>query len=128
RAPAIGGIATYVETMLEHIPTYHFDTPPVNGLFRKLMRFVRGVAAIFVHRRYCSILHLHSAYGISFYEKAVYAQVGRWLGYRTILHIHAGRFEQFVEKSRLKRWIRYNLESADAVIALSSSWADYLTK
>ncbi|KYG10657.1 hypothetical protein BE21_10725 [Sorangium cellulosum] len=126
RAPAVGGIATYVETMLERIPTRHCDTAPEPGLRGKLTRFARGCAAIVANSPGCRVLHIHSSYGWSFYEKAVFSQLGQWLGYRTILHIHGSKFEDFVAESRLKGWIARSLRDADAVIALSAYWADYL--
>ncbi|WP_437731641.1 glycosyltransferase family 4 protein [Sorangium sp. So ce1335] len=126
RAPAVGGIATYVETMLERIPTRHCDTAPEPGLRGKLARFARGCAAIVASRPACRVLHIHSSYGWSFHEKAVLSQLGQWLGYRTILHIHGSRFDEFVAESRLKGWIARSLRGADAVIALSEYWADFL--
>lgn len=126
RAPAVGGIATYVETMLERIPTRHCDTPPEPELLGKLARFARACAAIVANRPECRVLHIHSSHGWSFHEKAVLSQLGHWLGYRTILHIHGSDFEEFVARSRFKGWIVRSLREADVVIALSTYWADFL--
>lgn len=126
RPPAIGGIASYIDLVAEHIPVEHVDTPVTQGTFRKVARFIRTCWGIYKARHCCRVLHLHAANGRSFYEKAVFLYLGRLLGYRVIIHIHSGRFDTFALRER-GRWIRrIALSSSDAVIALGQYWKNVI--
>jgi len=76
------------------------------------------------------IVHAHCSSRASFYRKSVLLALARLMGCKTIFHLHGGEFRQFTmqEVGPLRRWwIRHTLEASSAVIALSPSWAEFLT-
>lgn len=78
-----------------------------------------------------SIVHAHSASRASFMRKSILLSVARIFGCRTIFHLHSGHFHHFAESEAgfAKRWwIRRTLQKSTKVIALSRSWADFLTR
>ncbi|HET6763496.1 MAG TPA: glycosyltransferase family 4 protein, partial [Longimicrobiaceae bacterium] len=121
-APAIGGIATYVDTMRGQIATELLVVNSVRGTGRKLGRFFRTLTGIARLRGRCRVLHLHSSHGTSFYEKVALLAAGRAMGYRTVLHMHGSNFEETVAHAPAPWLVRAGLESADVVIALSTHW------
>jgi glycosyltransferase involved in cell wall biosynthesis len=123
--PAIGGIASFIEGTIGHAPGVLVNTPPVRGIAGKIGRFLRTGREIVSHRHSCRVVHLHSAVGWSFYEKGALALFGKSLGYRTILHMHGGRFTEFYSRSRAKSLIRVILEGVDRVVVLSDGWMRY---
>jgi glycosyltransferase involved in cell wall biosynthesis len=77
-------------------------------------------------RRTHAVLHLHSSFGWSFFEKALLAWLGRACGYRVIVHIHGSSFDDFARRSPLRSFVRRSLEAADVVVALSGYWSSFL--
>lgn len=77
------------------------------------------------------IVHAHSASRASFYRKSLLLAVARAFGCKTIFHLHGGEFRQFAtdESGPLMRWwIRRTLEKSSRVIALSDSWAAFISR
>lgn len=73
------------------------------------------------------ILHIHSASGKSFFRKSMIAVWGRILGYKIILHIHAGDFPDFVNKAG-RRVVLAGLKTAHRIIVLSNTWQHYFNE
>lgn len=76
-----------------------------------------------------ALVHVHTASRASFVRKSILLACARVLGYRTILHLHGGAFEQYATREAgdwLQRWIRHSFERADAVLVLSESWAEFV--
>lgn len=71
-----------------------------------------------------ALLHVHTASGISFWRKSLFALSGRLFSIPVIMHIHGGEFMAFYGHSPAPaRWlIRFVLEGASRVAVLSVSW------
>ncbi|SEF81217.1 Glycosyltransferase involved in cell wall bisynthesis [Nitrosospira multiformis ATCC 25196] len=77
-----------------------------------------------------AIVHVHSASGASFIRKSIFLAVARLFRCQTVFHLHGGRFPHFASEESgvlLKWWIRRTLERSSTVIALSESWAAFLS-
>lgn len=72
------------------------------------------------------ILHIHVASGKSFFRKTAIAVFGRILGYKIIMHSHAGDFPDFVKKAG-RFIVRNGLKPAHEIIVLSDSWKRYFS-
>src|SRR5919199_3785228 len=113
----VGGIAAYVESMLEQLPTRTLSTrTPGSSLGERLRTMAAAAWQIVRLRRTHAVLHLHSSFGWSFFEKALLAWFGRACGYRVIVHIHGSSFDDFARRSSLRVFVRRSLEAADAVV------------
>lgn len=130
-----GGIASVVAVMLkagflkQHDAIY-IASHTNAGALQKALCFLRVFAEVF---RLClgnrpSLVHVHSSAQGSFIRKSLILALARSFGCKTIFHLHAGYFKQYVEKSgRLRHWlILRTLQKSDKVIALSESWASFL--
>ena len=75
-------------------------------------------------------VHLHAATRGSFWRKSIFGLVSRWFGARVVYHLHGSEMKPFIEG--LTPWARaiavMLLERADAVIVLSDSWHQYVSK
>jgi phenylacetate-CoA ligase len=88
----------------------------------KLAVFMHAVAALLRARP--RIVHVHAASHASFYRKAVLLALARARGCRTVLHLHGGGFAAF--SSKKQALVRHTLQRSDAVLALSTHWAEYV--
>lgn len=70
------------------------------------------------------IVHIHTCSGFSFFRSLADLLTARRAGCRTVLHIHGAKFAAFFERSiwAQRLAIRWALEAADVVIALSAGW------
>jgi phenylacetate-CoA ligase len=95
----------------------------VDGARRaKLAMFCRALLALLRTRP--RIVHVHAASHASFYRKALLLALARARGCRTVFHLHGGGFAAFAASRAAL--VRHTLLRCDAVLALSSHWADYL--
>ena len=76
-----------------------------------------------------AIVHIHTASGKSFYRKSLFILLAKWQRRKVVVHIHGGRFLDFVKERRwLGRWlIRTVLCQADVVVLLSRIKRDEFT-
>ncbi|SJM90052.1 Glycosyl transferase, group 1 [Crenothrix polyspora] len=76
-----------------------------------------------------SVVHAHSACDSSFIRKSLLLAIARVFKCKTIFHLHAAGFDQYVTEESgplMQWWIRRTLEKSTKVIALSDEWADFL--
>lgn len=100
-----------------------------------LAKLCHGCAGLWTTLRTCllrrpDIVHAHASSGASFVRKSLVLLLARASGCKTIFHLHGGTFRQYaLERSGvlMRRWIRHTLERSSLVIALSDSWAAFLT-
>jgi glycosyltransferase involved in cell wall biosynthesis len=77
-----------------------------------------------------SIVHVHASSGASFMRKSFLLAIARVFGCKTIFHLHGAGFQHFAlleSGSLMKWWIRRTLDRSSKVIALSESWATFLS-
>lgn len=77
------------------------------------------------------ILHVHMSSDNSFYRKAVFIRRAYRAKKKIVIHMHGGRFGLFYKErcnEKQKRKVRDIFEMADAVIALSESWKQFLAQ
>lgn len=126
-----GGVSAMVNVCFGHglferwearyLPT-HCD----GGMGRKAARAGASLArfaALLVARR-VALVHAHIASDASFWRKLAFLAAARAAGVPYILHVHAGDFGEFLERSspRTRALLRWLYAGAHAVIALSPSW------
>lgn len=78
----------------------------------------------------CNLVHLHITNRASTFRKGMVFYVASWLGVRTIVHLHAGRYPEFF--SGLHPWVqvmvRHIFQRATCVIVLGETWKDYVAE
>ena len=74
------------------------------------------------------LMHLHSAMRGSFWRKAIYMEMGHFLGIPSILHLHGSEMKVFYEQQGVfgRRLVRRSLHKADRVVVLSESWRSFV--
>lgn len=115
----------YFPTVVRH--TYD-DTGIVTALnirraFSQYGRFLKTVRQFRP-----DIIHLHTSEGTGWLKDSVYVLVGKLLGARLIIHIHAADYDQLYTNlpAPLRVYTRRVLRRADAIIAVSSAWKERL--
>jgi glycosyltransferase involved in cell wall biosynthesis len=110
------------------IPTYADGSRPA-----KLGRFAVGLARLArgMARGELDLVHVHTASGASFVRKCAALALVR--GRPLVLHVHGGGFARKLSASghraaAYRRAMRWAIERADAVVALSDSWADEVAR
>lgn len=75
------------------------------------------------------IVHAHMSMNGSFWRKVIYLWLSKLLGGKFIIHLHGSEFKLFYQHSAswVRRLIQHAFESADSVIVLSDSWANYIS-
>lgn len=126
-----GGISSMVNVCFEHglferwearyLPT-HCDGGKPRKALRAASSLARFAGMLALGR--VGLVHVHIASGASFWRKAAFIALARLAGVPYILHVHAGDFEQFYQRSsRFARSLLRDLYArARAVIALSPAW------
>jgi glycosyltransferase involved in cell wall biosynthesis len=132
-----GGIASVVTVLREegfldqqnvrYVTSHREGTP-----FKKLTTMILATGQVLWYCSFArpSIVHAHSSSRGSFIRKSVLLAIARFFGCPTVFHLHGAEFHHFAEKesgSLLRWWIRRTLERSSKVIALSESWAAFLS-
>lgn len=137
--PAIGGMATVISNLAESSLSSRtalslFDTSvrtnKQGGISESLVSRFR------LHKRFGTTLrlhradfvHIHTCSGLSFFLDSMMLLHARLYGVRGVLHIHGGRFDQFLDglnpvSRSLARWFA---RRASAVIVLADEWKSRL--
>lgn len=129
-----GGIASYVRAVsssslwsewnVRHIVSHRDGSARTKAVAYAgcLVNFLRLCFSL--SRSGDSIVHLHTSHGASFLRKAILLHLARLFGIRTVLHVHASRFDVFFHglPSPLRRAVAWTLRRADVVLALGYAW------
>jgi glycosyltransferase involved in cell wall biosynthesis len=77
-----------------------------------------------------SFMHVHAAMRGSFWRKSFFAATARRFGVPSILHLHGSEMKTFYESlsTSRKNAVKQSLEKAAAVVVLSESWREFVTK
>lgn len=133
--PLVGGMATVLDNLKQSSlgdsnDLRFFDTGKNTadnaGVFKKLWahisRYFAFVVVLVNHKP--NIVHIHTCSGLTFYLDCVYAYIARIFGAEYILHVHGGRFIDFIQsQTGLKQKLaKATFAKAGKVIALSSQW------
>lgn len=135
---SVGGMASVMRNMLTSSLAGRYElipldcgkrTPPDRSVFQGL----RAQAALdremrlLLRRHRPAIAHIHTCSGLSFYRSVLHLVRARAAGCAVVLHIHGGRFGEFLAAARCGRCVvRRALRSAERVAVLSPSWAAVL--
>lgn len=134
---AKGGITSvvsgYRDSALEkNYQIRYIETYCDGGKAKKLCKAITAYAAFFWELLFFKpdLIHVHSAFGASFYRKMPFVYLASWLGIPVVNHVHGselGRFYQ--EASEIKRSIvRAFYDRCCRVIVLSDYWKTQLSE
>lgn len=131
-----GGMTSVVRTLkaaglfdayrVDYLSTYE------SGAIGTQLRVMSAAVAHLLRRALSgsiAVLHAHSASRGSFWRKSVLCALARLFRIPYLFHIHSGEFPTFFRNEcgvMARWWVRHTLTAADAVICLSSSWADQM--
>lgn len=125
-----GGMASVLKVYSQSFKPFNFIAAynysnPLAGLLYFIWAAIRLCAVLLTNRK-IRIVHLQSASRGSFFRKSLMVLVSKMFGKKTILHIHGGEFKIFYSQAGfLQKYIRFILNSVDALICLSDEWKDY---
>lgn len=77
-----------------------------------------------------AIVHVHASTHGSFVRKSLLLALARSFGCKTIFHLHAAIFHTYATEESgtiMRWWIQRTLQNSSKVVALSESWAQFLT-
>lgn len=137
--PAIGGMTSVISdlsesTLRESVKVDLFDTAKQTRADRSLREAI-GVRFDMWQRwtkvlrsRDLHVAHVHTCSGLSYFLDGVLVMTARMCRVPVVLHIHGGRFDQFLDElDPLRRWLaRLIARRAARVVVLSESWRERL--
>ena len=131
-----GGIASVIQGMREdawltgQTGMAFYSSCYEGNVFAKILYEARQIARFGSVVKDYDLVHIHMSVNGSARRKMQYARIAKRHGKKVILHIHSGNFVDYYralgEKKRAK--LQSVLREADAVVALSQSWKEALTK
>jgi glycosyltransferase involved in cell wall biosynthesis len=131
-----GGISAVVEAwraagLFERWPIEYLVSHRDGTGREKALAAARGLGALMlaVARHPRAVLHVHSASRASFWRKACYMAVALGLGWPVVFHLHGGGFARFHDRECgwiRRRIVRFFLDRATVIVAVSERWAAWL--
>jgi glycosyltransferase involved in cell wall biosynthesis len=136
--PPIGGMATYYQTLInstlsEYVQFQFVQTSSQKrelsgsgratfsnliAAFRDCARFTQALVNF-----HPTIVHIGTAFGLSFLKHSYCVLVARILGKRVLLHPHCSLSVLYQERSKIWRWFFRNvIRLTDGIIVLSQEW------
>lgn len=134
--PPFGGQSILISNILESGLANRFryvvmnvahDSPGAAKRTVLAMAFASRLLFLLISNPAIRLLHIHSSAGIAFFEKSLFAAIGKLFGKKVILHIHGGRFRRFWDEAgawKIKL-IRGLLNLNDALIVLGQPWQTF---
>lgn len=137
--PAVGGMASVISSLqasslVRHVNLQLFETGKttkvgrpiwlgISSRFRVIWRWWRLLS-----RRERVLAHIHTCSGLTYFLDGVLLIMARIRGAPTVLHIHGGRFDAFLDglgpfRRQIAQWLA---RRAHLVIVLSVEWQDRL--
>tara|TARA_R110001583_G_scaffold135311_2_gene287108 strand:+ start:1620 stop:2702 length:1083 start_codon:yes stop_codon:yes gene_type:complete len=138
-----GGIATVVtgyhqNTLIDDMAFISINTHSSSNKNRlsAIILFLSSLLKIIFHgrRKKLGIAHIHMSSRGSYIRKSIILRLTKFLGAKTIIHLHSGEFEMFYNKEcseRKKQHIRATFNMADRIVVLSKSslqWVNTIVK
>lgn len=98
------------------------DGNKISKLFYMLIKFSVFPLYFLIIRP--SIIHVHSAFGMSFFRKSFYIRFSKFFKCKVVNHIHGAEWDSFYKESndRRKSKIKNVFSKCDYLIALSNEW------
>jgi len=138
---AVGGIATVIGQMndldisrqyrIQHFETTHRDGP-TESLVARSRRHLRRLFDLrrVLRSSQSPITHIHTCSGFSFFRSVLDMLIAQFAGSHAVLHIHGAAFNEFFANLGFlgRRFVRWSLARADAVIALSCAWQESIAR
>jgi glycosyltransferase involved in cell wall biosynthesis len=111
---------------IRYLPT-HCD----GGALAKMMTALRALATLvgLLLRPGGAIVHVHGASRASFWRKSVFMSIAMLARCPVIFHLHGGGFERFYRDECgpvARRYVRFFLDRAAAVVVLSGQWSAWM--
>ncbi|MFR9629247.1 MAG: glycosyltransferase family 4 protein [Rikenellaceae bacterium] len=126
---APGGMASVIQYYelymdgLRYFPSWRL-TNVVGRMYYAMIAYVSVLFNLIFDRR-VKILHIHAAADGSFWRKSLFIKLGKSLGKKVVLHVHASRFKDFYNESSNKQQIVKYILLTDKLIVLSQSWREW---
>ena len=140
--PMVGGMATVINDIRRSrvsvaVTLVLFDTgkktpqgrPLLQGVLARL-RLSRNWWELLRLEKDNTICHIHTCSGLSYFLDCSLMLIARMAGVPVVLHIHSGRFDQFLDSlpSGLLRLAQWLARRAACVVVLSDSWRQRLSR
>lgn len=124
-----GGIAALMQHYRKILPVFHHISS-VSDKVVPILKYVYVVYAmlwLWIYRVFCGmqLVHFHGASYSSYRRKYLLSRWAKFLGYRTIFHLHGGDFLGFHQAIGAD-YLTRTLNMYDAVAVLSEYWKKYL--
>jgi glycosyltransferase involved in cell wall biosynthesis len=125
-----GGIGTVLKTYAKGgflddkiFLVSHKESP----VWHRIWLFVQCIAQVFwllLSKPSIRLVHMHMSERGSFFRKSLLALLIHAMGRKVAYHLHGAEFLLFYQNSvpLIQRFIRYTLDSAEAIFVLSESW------
>jgi len=133
---SLGGIATVVNGytdagLFDRWNIVYLCTHIEGTKFNKMSAAIKSLINLFVLllKRNVSLVHVHSAQGVSFWRKFVFILVAFSFSCPVVFHLHAGRFMNFYHDrcGKIQQWlIRFVLRKSARIIVLSCQWEEHI--
>lgn len=97
--------------------------------YSKLYYFAKGLVLFSIKLLLGSsikVVHIHTASNSDFKRNSFYARIARLFKKKVILHVHGGGFKDYYSKN--KSFVKYQLDKADAIVALSEYWKQFFAE
>lgn len=133
-----GGISNVVSNWLEagldkkiyfkYIPTVEQYVSNHRRIVKKFLKAASAaIQLIRTDRNKFDIAHIHFSTAMSFYRKLIIFKIASLKGWKILIHLHAGSFQEFYENSgkTRKRLIENFFSHSDLVLVLSNAWFNY---
>jgi glycosyltransferase involved in cell wall biosynthesis len=134
--PAIGGMATVLDNLSKSAfvnlcDVIFWNTAKESSVGRSLFSAIKSRFAIWtkfyktLKKEQPDFVHIHTCSGfITFFLDASFALISRWCGIPYFVHIHGGKYEEFLNGlSKIKlKFVLSVLKKANNVIALTPEW------
>ncbi len=130
-----GGITSVINQFKENLWSEDFEldylsTYKYQDNFRKILFFASKYFALcrMLRKKKYDIIHIHMAYGGSFWRKYLIFKKCRRKGLKIILHLHGSCFRDWFENAsmRAKEKTVLMFEQVDALIVLGDKWKNYV--
>jgi glycosyltransferase involved in cell wall biosynthesis len=130
-AKPLGGISqviiNYRDYIFPHMHRLEFNTGKSGWTnVWAFFRVIFGETFLLLRHRSLSIVHLHTASGITFLRVFFFWLIAKMLFRKTVMHIHAGSFGDYYHTHPC--FVRFVLNHSTRVVALSEEWKIFFEK